>query len=149
MEFFPIQTSAFKYNEPVAQEYFPITKEQAAKWKIPWQEKDPAKYKPVDFTPPDTIAETDDSILKQILGCETCGKNYRLVSQELDLYRKKNIPVPHQCSDCRHTARMQLRNPRFIYKRKCSKSGEDLETTISPKRPEAILSPEEFVKEFF
>ncbi|MBT3864659.1 hypothetical protein HOF67_01360 [Candidatus Peregrinibacteria bacterium] len=149
MEFFPIQTSAFKYNETVAQEYFPITKEQAAKWKIPWQEKDPAKYKPVDFTPPDTIAETDDSILKQILGCETCGKNYRLVSQELDLYRKKNIPVPHQCSDCRHTARMQLRNPRFLYKRKCSKSGEDLETTISPKRPEAILSPEEFVKEFF
>ena len=149
MEFFPIQTSAFYYNETVAQEYFPITKEQAEGWKIPWQEKDPEKYKPVKFTPPDTIEQTDDSILEQILGCETCGKNYRLVAQELALYRKKNLPVPRNCSDCRHSARMKLRNPRQLHTRKCSKSGTELQTTIAPDRPEPILSPEEFVKEFF
>ena len=149
MQFFPMWTSPFGYNETVAQEYFPLEKDQALALNAKWKEKNMSNYKHIDFTPPNTIAETTDEILQTTISCEKCSKNYRITSPELKFYRKKNIPVPRQCSDCRHTARMQLRNPRHLYTRNCDKSEAKLQTTISPKRPEKILSPEEFVKEYF
>jgi CxxC-x17-CxxC domain-containing protein len=140
-EFFPIELSPFAYNETVAQEYFPMTKEEvlARGWK--WRNDDVqtlhATSVPTDKIP-DNIADVPDSICTEILACETCGKNYKIQKSELKFYRKMNLPIPHKCPDCRHTNRMKLRNPRKLFSRTCDKCGIEIQTTFAPERPEKV-----------
>ena len=44
-----------------------------------------------------------------------------LIPQELDFYRKHNLPILKIHPDQRHLDRMKLRNPRKIFKRDCDK----------------------------
>jgi len=161
-EFFPIELSPFAYNETVAQEYFPLTKEQVQnfpksyEWMsglpsealcVGWKDEEPGvKYDGPPVPIPDTIAETPDSICNEILTCETCTKNYRIVKPELSFYRKMNLPVPHSCPNCRHKARMALRNPRKLWKRHCDQCQADIETTFAPERPEKVYCERCYLK---
>jgi predicted metalloendopeptidase len=43
-EFFPSELSPFCYNETIAQEYFPLTKEQAIKQGYKWKEREERNY---------------------------------------------------------------------------------------------------------
>ena len=62
-EFFPISLSPFAYNETVAQEYFPLTKEEAIKKGYKWKDKISRDFRPATITHiPDDIADVDDSI---------------------------------------------------------------------------------------
>jgi hypothetical protein len=138
-EFFPIEMSPFAYNETVAQEYFPLTKEEvlARGWK--WKEGEKKDYKPATIDQiPDDIAEVPDSIVQEVLACESCKKNYQIQKQELKFYRKMNLPVPHHCPDCRHIERLKLRNPRQLWDRKCDKCSAEIQTTFAPERPESV-----------
>lgn len=139
-EFFPIELSPFGYNETVAQEYFPLSKEEALERGYHWKDEDPStKYEGPKVEIPNTIAETPDSICDEILECETCAKNYRIIKPELAFYRKMNLPIPHECPNCRHKRRMGLRNPRKLYERNCSECQIPIETTFSPEKPEKVL----------
>jgi len=147
-EFFPIELSPFAYNETVAQEYFPLTKEEAIAKGYQWKDEEPGvKYDGPPVAIPDTIAETPDSICNEILTCEMCTKNYRIVKPELAFYRKMNLPVPHSCPNCRHKARMALRNPRKLWKRHCDQCQTDIETTFAPERPEKVYCERCYLKE--
>jgi len=108
-EFFPIEMSPFAYNETIAQEYFPITKEFAKKMNWRWMEADPKEFLPQKFIVPQRISEVDESILKETLVCEKCGRNYKTTAQELVFYQKHMIPVPGQCHECRHARRFALK----------------------------------------
>ncbi len=139
-EFFPIELSPFAYNETVAQEYFPMTKEEvlAKGWKWRDDSTDKSRLVPTLDVIPDDIADVPDSICNEILACETCGKNYKIQKAELKFYRKMNLPIPHKCPDCRHAERMKLRNPRKLFERKCDQCGTDIQTTFAPERPEKV-----------
>lgn len=150
-EFFPIELAAFGYNEGCAQERFPLSKEEALAEGYPWQDtvqrtmgKETMKTDMI----PGTAAETSDDILKEILACMDCGRNYRIVPNELTFYRKMNIPVPHRCFHCRHAARIARRNPFKLYHRNCmcemenhdhsGKCPNEFETTYAPDRAEIV-----------
>ncbi len=139
-QFFPIEISPFGYNETVANEYFPLTKEEVLQkgWKCKDDEPS-AQYNGPKIQIPETISNTPDSICDQILECEQCSKNYRLVKPELQFYRTMNLPVPHVCPNCRHLNRMKFRNPRKLFKRNCTNCGTHIETTYSFDRPEKVL----------
>ncbi|MEI7511464.1 MAG: hypothetical protein WCJ84_04880 [Candidatus Peregrinibacteria bacterium] len=160
-EFFPIWLSPFGYNETVAQEYFPMTKEEIVernakfvealhatplqKWK--WKDEIlSATYDGPQIKIPSTISETPDSICDQILECEQCAKNYRIVKPELKFYRSMNLPIPHKCPNCRHLNRMRLRNPRKLWTRKCDnpncKNALQCASPYAPDRPEKVLCEE-------
>ncbi|MFA4891445.1 MAG: hypothetical protein WC604_03835 [Candidatus Gracilibacteria bacterium] len=112
-EYFPISLSPFAYNETIAYEYFPTTKEEALHKGWRWKEKDPKEYLPQKFKVPDTIAEIDTKILGEILACEDCGKNYRITPPELKFYKNQNIPVPKKCPDRRHARRFSCTHPAY------------------------------------
>lgn len=133
-EFFPISTAPFAYNETVAQEYFPLTEAQVRANGWPWHEPDPADYKP---------AQGD------ILACQDCQKNYRLVPAELGYYKQFGMPQPILCPQCRHLARMKLRNPRQLWQRHCAKCNDTITTTYAPDRPEIIYCQTCFQKEMY
>lgn len=137
-QFFPIQLSEFGYNETVAQEYYPLTKEQVLEKGYKWKDPDPKEYQKQTYKTPDDIKEIKDSIIQELLACSDCGKNYKIIKQELEFYRKMNLPIPHKCSDCRHGDRMKLRNPRKLWERKCNKCNTEIKSTYSPERTEEV-----------
>jgi Zn ribbon nucleic-acid-binding protein len=147
---FPAKDSPFGFNETVAYEYFPLTKEQALKFGAKWKEEDKLNhYLGPKIVLPFDIKEVKEDITKQILTCENCNKNYRLILQEIDFYRKMSLPVPHMCPECRHNRRMSLRNHRKLYNRKCMKCGAEIKTTYSPDRPEKVYCEACYLKEVY
>ena len=79
----------------------------------------------------------DDDILKAIFVCEISGRPYRIIKQELEFYRKHNLPLPRKHPDIRHEERMKLRPGRTLYLRTCDKTGEEMLSVYAPK--EALL----------
>ena len=137
-EYYPAWMSSFAYNKTMAQDYFPLTKEQALEKGYQWQDEDQQEFLEATFSAPDTIDEVEDSVLQESLKCDSCAKNYRIVEQELKFYRQLNLPLPTTCFFCRHKARMKGRNPRHLYERQCDQCQTAINTTYSPKREEKV-----------
>ncbi|MCB9809503.1 hypothetical protein H6771_00820 [Candidatus Peribacteria bacterium] len=138
-EFFPPGMSPFAYNETIAQEYYPLTREEALARGYTWREEDKKDYQPQTYVIPEAIADVPESITKEILACEVTGKNYRIQPAELQFYKKMGLPIPRKHPDQRHKERMALRNPRRLYDRECGQCGAPISTTYAPDRPEQIL----------
>jgi len=137
-EFHHPSLSPMSYNESIAFDYFPITKEEALKKGFNWKDKDKKDYVPQKYTVPQDIENIPDSITKEILECENCGKNYKIVELELAFYKKIHTPIPKKCPDCRHKSRLRLKNPRKLWDRKCEKCKTNIVTSFSTNRPEII-----------
>jgi len=166
-EFFPAELSPFAYNETVAQEYFPLTKEEALEQGYAWKDPDARDYK-ITKKPgelPDNIKDVHESILKEVIGCahegkclHQCTSAFKIIEPELQFYGKMNVPLPRLCPNCRHYERLAQRNPLHLWRRKCMClptgrqairntakhfHGDDpcpneFETSYAPDRPEII-----------
>ena len=127
-EFFPPELSPFAYNETIAQEYFPITKEEAINQGYRWKDPDTREYKITKNSKdlPDHIKDIKDDILEETIGCkhmgecnEQCTTAFRIILQELEFYRKMDLPLPRLCPNCRHYQRLKQRNPLKLWPRQC------------------------------
>jgi hypothetical protein len=157
-EFFPPELSPFGYNETIAQEFFPLSKEEALAKGYTWRDrgsKDHAPSKDASVLP-DAIQDVDDSILRESIGCEHAGKcdhqctiAFRVTPEELSFYRRMHLPLPRQCSNCRHYERLAKRNPLKLWHRTCmcdktthqhgtGKCQNEFETSYSPDRKEVV-----------
>jgi len=139
-EFFPAQISPQGYNETMAMEHFPLTKEEAVARGYKWKDETPgAKYEGPKYEIPNDIADVEDSIVDAVLTCEKSGKHYRILKSELKFYRSMNIPVPTRCPEVRYKQRKSLRNERVLYDRKCADCQCDMQTTYVSDCPEKVL----------
>ncbi len=78
-EFFPMALSPFAYNDTVAQEYFPLTKEQAIEQGYRWKDPEERNYKiqiPNDQLP-DNIRDVKDDIINKVIQCSHAKFNIR------------------------------------------------------------------------
>ncbi|KKP36244.1 hypothetical protein A2483_01485 [Candidatus Peregrinibacteria bacterium RIFOXYC2_FULL_33_13] len=148
-QYFPIKYSPFGYNESVAGLYLPLTKEQAKAKGYNWQDSDPREYKPQNYVVPEKISDVKDDILNEILACAKCGKNYKIISQELKRLREIDFPIPKRCPNCRQEERMKLHNPRKVWYRKCMNCGKDIATTFAPEREEKVYCEECYLAEVY
>jgi len=137
-EYFPAWTSINPYNISMGQDHFPLSKEEALAKGYTWKEEDPKEHQAQTYDTPDNIDDVTEEICSQILACTNCGKNYKILSQELELYKQMGMPVPRRCFHCRHFGRTALRNPRTLWNRNCDKCQAPIETTYSPERPEKV-----------
>jgi hypothetical protein len=112
-KFFPPQIDPFAYNESAAQDFFPLTKDEAIKMGYKWRDEDKKEYTPQP----------------ESLSCEKCGKNYRLIPQELKFYKTNNLPTPKSCPTCRHLERFRSRNTYKLYSRTCDNCKTPIQTT--------------------
>lgn len=161
-EFFPSEISPFDYNETIAQENRPITKEVANergyRWKEEFDRRELAMKNSEELS--DAIEEVSDEILKEVIQCQhkrncsdQCTSGFRITLSELQFYRHFNLPLPRLCSNCRHSERMRLRNPARLWTRKCgcrvfednsshvhrlNACPNEFETTYAPDRPEIV-----------
>lgn len=151
-EFFPANISPFGYNETIAQEYFPLSKEETLQQWYAWSDYEiPFPYVDKMLKPSElpNIQDATDTILQQAILCEVTWKPFRIIKPELDFYRKHNLPLPHKHPDQRHLERMQLRNPRKLFDRKCDKCWTNIQTTYSPERPEIVYCEACYAKEIY
>jgi len=151
-EFYPPELSLFAYNESSAQGHFPLDKEGAKEKGYRWREEDNQRNYQVTLKTteiPADIDQVDDSILKEIIQCATppeekhlsnCVGAFRIIPAELKFYKKRGLPLPKYCPNCRRYQRLKYRNPLKLYRRKCMKEGcqNEFETTFAPDRPEII-----------
>jgi len=131
-EFFPPELSPFCYNETVAQEQFPLTKEQALARGYRWRDPEERHYA-VTLPPdqvPDRIQNVPDSIVEQVIGCvhkgmcvEQCTTAFKIIPNELQFYRQMKLPLPDLCPNCRHYERLAQRNPLKLWHRACECEG--------------------------
>ena len=148
-EFFPSELSPFCYNETIAQEYFPLTKEQALEQGYKWKEREERNYtidiKNEDI--PDDIKEVEDTIINKVIECahkgtcnEQCTEAFKIIRDELKFYQRMNLPLPRLCPNCRHYNRLKQRNPLKLWHRKCMKENcpNEFETSYAPDRPEIV-----------
>ncbi|MDP4007658.1 MAG: hypothetical protein Q8P68_00535 [Candidatus Peregrinibacteria bacterium] len=145
-EFFPGNLSPYSYQESVAMDFFPLTKERAIASGFKWEEVDDKQYVPQSIAVADDLKDIDDSICSQVLSCIETGKNFRIIPQELAFYKKVGLPIPNLCPETRHQERAKFRNSRHLYDRTCSASGVALKSTYAPDRPEKVYSEEEYLK---
>ncbi len=153
-EFFPPELSAFGYNETVAQEYFPLTKEEVLQKGWKWYDEPEPDFSDVTkkipaAKLPDTIDKIPDDILNWAIECEESRKLFRIQKSELEFYRKQKFPIPHFHPDIRHVHRQALRNPRKLWKRKCNKCNKEIQTTYAPERPEKMYCEKCYMAEVF
>ncbi|MFA6533758.1 MAG: hypothetical protein WCT37_01150 [Patescibacteria group bacterium] len=158
-ENFPVKQSPFPYNDTLSQEFFPISREEALAKGYSWRDNSSAVYQEQTYEVNANIEKVRDDILKAVLACQKCGKNYKVIPQELKFYRQMKITVPRECPDCRHLRRMRQRNPMKLYSRKCqcinSSHGHnggcsiEFKTTYAPDRPEKVYCEECYRKEIY
>jgi hypothetical protein len=148
-EFFPPELSPFCYNETIAQEYFPLTKEQALQQGYKWKDPEERNYQ-ITMTNdqiPDHIKDVPDTIVNEIIECASrteigtgpffanekngpvpistaCTTAFKIIKPELEFYRRMNLPLPRYCPNCRHYQRLQQRNPLKLWKRQCQCGGQ-------------------------
>lgn len=152
-EFFPAALSPFGYNETVANEYYPLTWEEALDRGFPWSgyvSPVPKVEKIVQASQlPDNIKDIPDAILDWAIECEVSKKPFRIIRQELKFLREHGLPLPRLHPDQRHLDRMKLRNPRELFERKCAKCAKNIQTTYSPDRLEIVYCEECYLKEVY
>jgi len=141
-EFFPAELSPFAYNETAAQDFLPINKEMAQTAGFNWRDSKTSEHQPTFLAQnlPDKIEESSIEITKENLGCLVCGKAYRIIAKEYQFLAQFHLPLPRACPECRHQARLRLRNPLKLWHRKCMKPGcqNEFETPYAPDRLEII-----------
>jgi DNA-directed RNA polymerase subunit RPC12/RpoP len=137
-EMLPEELSPWTYNESTAHEWFPLSKDETLARGFNWRDDDKREYREATMAVPVHIKDVTDEILKAVLKCSDCGKNYQIISMELQFLRRFTLPIPLQCPLCRDRARIRLFNPMAIYNRVCAKCGRDIETSYTPDRPEIV-----------
>lgn len=133
-EFFPMKLSPFAYNETIAQEYYPLTKEEAEKKGAKWMKEAQFGVSAQTYEIPDNIADISTDILEIPLTCQKCGKNYRIIKQELEFYKKYKFPIPRTCFSCRHMERFTARCPYKSFERACTNCGRKFLSSYNQER---------------
>lgn len=109
-QFFPSYMSPFGYNETNAQDEYPLSESEAAEKGFLWHTKEQPQFETFEDIPRN-ITETNDDVLQKRFACLTSQKGYKVISQELELYRKIGVSIPFECPAIRIRRRNAQLNP--------------------------------------
>lgn len=132
-KYFPANQSPFAYNETTAQDHFPLTKDEARLKGYAWLDPEMAERIPKE----------------NIIICSVTRKAFRLIPQEIKLYKKFKVPLPGKCPDQRLVERQSKVNPHKLWKRNCAKTGKEVWTSYAPNRSEIIYSKKAYLTEVY
>lgn len=158
-EFLPAEHSFFGYNETLAMDFYPLHRKdvEARNWQ--WHEPSEATSRMEMSHVPDSLTDVGDDIVTQTFGCEDCTKPFRMIVQEVDLYKRLQVQLPKKCFVCRQQAREQLRNPWRLFTRQCmctqtdhghnGRCVEEFETNYAPDNTAIIYCEGCYQKEIY
>ena len=131
-EFFPPEMSPYSYNETLAQKIFPLDEGSAAQKGLLWRSEERPRHAvtlaAADL--PDHIKDARDTITKEVIGCESCGKGFRIIPDELAFLRDMKLPLPRQCPFCRIDEKLDIWTKELTStERTCTKCGAKTRTS--------------------
>jgi len=149
-EFFPIRRSPFGYNKTMSQIFYPMSRKEVVAKGWEWDDYEP-EFEKVETVAaadlPDNIKDVDDLILEKGIICEVSGKPFKITQSELKFYRTQGLPLPRMHWLERYKSRLNKRNPRRFWDRKCDKCEKDIRSSYSPDRPEKVYCEECYMEE--
>jgi len=153
-EFFENKICPYAYNETFANEFYPLSKEQATEIGCSWQSNN---YSPIyqgeNYTPDDNInfyqsAEKVEEIMHGVIKCVKSGRPFKIMPNELAFHVKEKIALPLKHPNVRFEERFAKLNFPRLYERLCSceqqghghdgKCENQFKTTFAPDREEKI-----------
>jgi len=154
-EFFPINISPFAYNEAIARDFFPLSREEALKIGAKWQDKDYSDFSGEFYKPKKTIEEyinneeEQKKLLAGAIECKASGRPFRIIPMELAFYMEHRIPLPEKCFDERIKDRLKKIYKLKLYHRQCmceegdhshgsERCKNEFETIYAPNDPEIV-----------
>ena len=150
-EFFPADLSPFAYNETIADNFFPLSREEAEKKGYKYKEVEARRrditLKTEDI--PDHVKDAPDSILNEVVQCARCRSGFKIIPMELEFLRKRNLPLPRECPLCRIREKFSqwVKDLRLI-PRVCDLCGADFETGYAEAEAPVAYCQRCFQKEF-
>lgn len=132
-EYFPASCSTVAYNLSMAQDYFPLTKEQARAKGYHWHEQEHLQRTALGNLPQESINDCDEASLKCSYSCQDCGKDFKLITQELALLKNLELAPPTSCFHCRHRRRMNSRSKRKLWASRCHSCHREITTALHPE----------------
>ena len=148
----PQEVAPFAYNETIAQDNMPLSKEEALVQGFRWEDdiqKTEGKETMKPENIPDHIKDIPESITSEILACTECNRNYKITDQEFLFYKKMNLPIPRKCFYCRHQDRIVRRGPYKFWNRNCNKCNKEIITNYAPERPEIVYCEKCYQQEVY
>jgi hypothetical protein len=152
-EFFHPGASPLGYNDSLAAEYFPLSREEAMARRFRWTDyrnPEPSIGRTrngIDL--PESIGEISDDILNEAVICASSGLLFRITEAELDFYRSFNLPLPQKHPEERHRERVKQRLPRKLYTRVCSECKVSLLSAYEPNSPLRVLCETCYLKAIY
>lgn len=148
--FFTYAFSSYAYNNSAAAQYMPVTKVQASVIHLLWDEDD-EEVKPSEllgeagaagaerFSAPfaslDQLLKSQSS--KAVLLCELSGRPFQVRTEEIEMYKRWNVPPPNRCYEERQTRRVARLTPRRLARVIETEAGP-YETAFPPKWPRKV-----------
>jgi len=145
-EFFPISISPFGYNEAMARDFFPLSKEDALKLGAKWQDTDYSSFNGTFYEPKETIEEyigneeEQKKLLAGAIKCRVTSKPFRIIPQELAFYMEHKLPIPTICFDQRFENRLARRYKLKLYAGKCMNEAPSFAGTTDGKCPNTFTT---------
>lgn len=121
-EYFPTKFSPQAYNDTVAFEYWPLSRDAVIERAWRWQEErggTKGKESLNSERISSDIGEIEDTLLKEILACVNCGFNYKIQTKELQVLRDFHLAVPLDCPECRFQKRLSRTYVPELFERTC------------------------------
>lgn len=113
------------------------------------------------------IKDVKEEIIGKVIECEhkgkcneQCTEAFKIIKSELQFYKRMNLPLPSLCPNCRHSQRLEMRNPPKLWHGKCMCDKEnhfhgkenceiEFETSYSPERPEIVYCEKCYQQEVY
>lgn len=155
-KFFPPKISLFGYNESQAHEKYPLSSQEAKQQGWNWQEYN---YDPVVSPHAETIVREryseqereqllwDPQITNKVFICEISKRPFRCIRQEIDFYKKHNIPLPSKHPDIRYTERLQKKVKEYLNFWNCDACGKRILTAHSHEKEYSVYCESCYQKE--
>ncbi len=157
-EFFNPQLSYFGYNETIAMEFYPLSKEDAIKmWYkrenyeapmpnvekfVQWKDLPKVWCKVIQKKKPEFLQK----ILNYAIVCEVSKKPFRITKQEIDFYVKHDLPLPTKHPDVRHQDRVERKEGSVLHLIHCDECWEEILSVHLPWKWKKILCEKCFYK---
>ncbi|MEK7180736.1 MAG: hypothetical protein AAB738_00160 [Patescibacteria group bacterium] len=149
-EFFPTEMSPWSYNETLANEFFPLEKQEAETKGHSWRDENKTEYAitlPSENLP-DHIKDANESVLNEVIGCSKCGRGFKIIRSEFNFLKQMNLPLPRECPFCRIGEKFKkwVKNLTLV-DRVCSKCSDKFRSSYTEEEYKNILCKNCYLKE--
>ena len=113
--FFPQSMSPFLFNETVAAEVFPLSEGECV-----------SRGYNAGSAVLGPESRCEDGAWPS---CKSCGRSFRIISQEKKFYSDMLLALPDSCPDCRHAQRIMQRRPMELRPASCAQCAKSILTS--------------------